>query len=131
MAAMSSRRSRFVPAPEAFTGLPEPAVGLVAMVLSGGLGGHKWHDRHVLPGTSPGPWFGARRALVFVDEDGDVLETEHANIFAVFGGVVRTPPLDGRILAGTTRETVIRLALFAGLEVSRSPSGSGELDLGR
>ncbi len=34
---------------------------------------------------------------------------------------MRTPPLDGRILAGTTRERVIRLTRAKGLVVSEEP----------
>jgi branched-subunit amino acid aminotransferase/4-amino-4-deoxychorismate lyase len=66
--------------------------------------------------------------LLLVDVDGAVLETEHANLFAVCGGVVRTPPVDGRILAGTTRETVIRLAALEGFELSQAPLAFGELE---
>jgi branched-subunit amino acid aminotransferase/4-amino-4-deoxychorismate lyase len=59
--------------------------------------------------------------LLLLDEDGAVLETEAANVFAVLRGVVRTPPVDGRVLAGTTREAVLRVATAEGFEVSDEP----------
>jgi branched-subunit amino acid aminotransferase/4-amino-4-deoxychorismate lyase len=70
---------------------------------------------------------GRHDQLLLVDEDGAVLETEKANVFAVLGGVVRTPPVDGRVLAGTTREVVIRVAAAEGLEVSDEPFALPEL----
>ena len=64
---------------------------------------------------------------MLLDEDSSVLETERANIFAVIGALIRTPALDGRILAGTTREEVICLARRAGFEVSQGPLAIEEL----
>ena len=115
-------------APEAFSGAYSSCVTLVPSVLPEGLGPHKWHDRRVLwdlresLGLLPG------EQLLLVDADGVVLETERANLFAICDGVVRTPPVDGRILAGTTREAVIRLASLEGFGVSQAPLAFGELE---
>jgi para-aminobenzoate synthetase/4-amino-4-deoxychorismate lyase len=110
-----------VPAAESFSGSPGSPVVLVPFVLAGGLGGHKWQDRSLLADGRQALGLGSHEQLLLVDDDRYVLETEQANVFAAFGGVVRTPPLDGRILAGTTRERVIRLTLAKGLVVSEAP----------
>ena len=47
---------------------------------------------------------------VFVDENGDVLEATRANVFVVRDGVLVTPPADGRLLRGVTRERVLERA---------------------
>jgi para-aminobenzoate synthetase / 4-amino-4-deoxychorismate lyase len=62
-------------------------------------GGHKWTDRSALPSA---------HSLV-VDQDGSVLETTIANVFIVVDGTITTPPLDGRILPGTTRSHIIEM----------------------
>jgi branched-chain amino acid aminotransferase len=51
---------------------------------------------------------GAEEALM-LDETGGVAECTTANIFAVRGGVVWTPPLEAPILPGVTRETVLEI----------------------
>ncbi len=63
--------------------------------------------------------------LVRVDAAGDVLEAVAASVFAVVGGVVWTPPLDGRILPGITRARVLASARRRGLRVveARLPAG--------
>jgi para-aminobenzoate synthetase/4-amino-4-deoxychorismate lyase len=109
------------PAPEAFCGVPGPGVGLVPVVYKGGLGSHKWHDRRTLSDRRDALGLGPIEQLLLVDDDGAVLESERANVFAVFGTLVRTPPDDGRILAGTTRDVVIRESALAGLEVAVEP----------
>jgi branched-chain amino acid aminotransferase len=50
-------------------------------------------------------------------------------VFVVHGGVVRTAPVDGRILAGTTREVLIRLALSEGFELSEQAVSLCEMAL--
>jgi len=47
---------------------------------------------------------------VFVTDDGDVREGTSSNVFAVFNGRLRTPPADGSILPGITRDLVLELA---------------------
>lgn len=55
--------------------------------------------------------------LVRVDAAGDVLEAVAASVFAVVGGALWTPPLDGRILPGVTRARVLAAARRRGLRV--------------
>jgi branched-subunit amino acid aminotransferase/4-amino-4-deoxychorismate lyase len=43
-----------------------------------------------------------------VDLDGHVLETGWANVWLVEGERLLTPPADGRLLAGVTREAILR-----------------------
>ncbi|MBA2348246.1 MAG: chorismate-binding protein, partial [Solirubrobacterales bacterium] len=88
---------------------PMPAVGppvvLAPCLLPGGLGPAKWADRELVDALS--------RALgatpLFVDADGALLEAGWATVWIEEGGVLVTPPLDGRILPG-----VARAALLAG-----------------
>jgi para-aminobenzoate synthetase/4-amino-4-deoxychorismate lyase len=90
---------------------PSRPVALVAHQVSGGLGAHKWVDRAALPAAEPG------EAPLLVDGD-EVLEAAWANVFAVRNGALFTPPLDGRILPGVTRATIVDLAGGEGIEVS-------------
>ena len=115
-------------APEAFSGSYRSSVSLFPSVLQDGLGPHKWNDRRILASLRQSLGLVRHEQLLIIDENGAVLETERANLFAVLGGVLRTPPLDGRILAGTTREAVIRLADLEGFEVSDEPLGLSELE---
>jgi branched-chain amino acid aminotransferase len=52
--------------------------------------------------------------------DGEVTEGSRSNVFAVRRGELCTPPSD-RVLAGITRDIVIRLALDAGYRASEVP----------
>jgi para-aminobenzoate synthetase/4-amino-4-deoxychorismate lyase len=100
-------RLRVLLAPDgevAVESLAEPAAGtevaLEPRSLAGGLGPHKWLDRPQDP------------AWLAVDLDGAVLEAAWANVWVEDGeGALLTPPADGRILPGITRE---RLLAFAG-----------------
>ena len=67
------------------------------------LGAHKWADRRLVadPGTADD--------VLLVDADDQVLEVGTANVFVVLDDRVVTPPLDGRILAGTVRARVLDL----------------------
>lgn len=85
------------------------------VVVPGGWGRHKWADRRALD-TTPGPWSPVCDPLL-VDQDGTVLETGRANVFVVRGGVVTTPPVDGRILPGAMRARVLPTLRAAGYEV--------------
>jgi branched-chain amino acid aminotransferase len=49
--------------------------------------------------------------------DGLVSEGAGENLFLVFDGVIITPPIAASILHGITRDTVMRLAREAGIEV--------------
>jgi para-aminobenzoate synthetase / 4-amino-4-deoxychorismate lyase len=88
------------------------AAALRSVLLAGGLGAHKWADRRCLELGQPAS---ARELPLLLDADGTVLEASRASVFAVFDGVPVTPPADGRILPGITRERVIELAGQIGL----------------
>jgi branched-chain amino acid aminotransferase len=53
--------------------------------------------------------------------DGMVSEGSGQNVFAVRGGVLHTPPIDGTLLHGITRDTVLTLAGDAGIPVRVEP----------
>jgi para-aminobenzoate synthetase/4-amino-4-deoxychorismate lyase len=97
----------------------EPALGplrLAPAVLPGGLGAHKWCDRRLLADVE------RRTGAVplLVDLDGEVLEAAHANVFAVGGDDLVTPPLDGRILPGTVRARLL-VATPGGMTAREEP----------
>jgi len=60
---------------------------------------------------------GADEALL-VSPEGAVLEGSVTNVFAVFGGEVRTPPLSSGILPGVMRRTVLERCRALGIEPS-------------
>jgi len=90
---------------------PGRGVHLRTHEIAGGLGSHKWVDRKGI--NRPGP----EEAGALIVDKGEVLEAGWANVFAVRGGTLFTPPLDGRILPGVTRATVIELSRGRDLEV--------------
>jgi branched-chain amino acid aminotransferase len=47
---------------------------------------------------------------ILLDTEGYVCEAAGENIFIVKGGVLRTPPLSSAVLAGITRDSVLRIA---------------------
>lgn len=59
--------------------------------------------------------------VLLVAPDGAILEANRSNVIAVIGGVVVTPPLDGRQLAGVTRQAMLDAAREAGLPVEEAP----------
>jgi len=69
---------------------------------------------------------GAHEALL-LDRGGAVTEGASSNVFTVHEGAVRTPPLAAGILAGVTRELVLRLARAGGVEVREAPLLPGDL----
>lgn len=81
--------------------------------MRGGWGEFKWKEREDLEHPR------ADLEYLLVD-GGQVLESERANLFVVRDGVVTTPPLDGRILAGITRSRILKLAAFTGYETSET-----------
>ncbi len=99
---------------------PARPIALVPHQVSGGLGCHKWVDRAALPAASLG------EAPLLLDGD-EVLEAAWANVFAARDGALFTPPLDGRILPGVTRATIIELARDQEIEVTERPLSIGEL----
>lgn len=92
----------------------ERALRLRSVLAPGGLGPHKWVDRGFLAEVEAA--FPADTLSLLVDADGSVLEASRANLFAFAGGVLRTPPADGRILPGTIRTEILELARDAGIE---------------
>lgn len=107
----------FETAPRVLGPLPGSATGLVAVELAGGLGEHKLADRRILTELRLQVGGLPDTQLLLVEPDATVLEAERANVFATYGAGLRTPPADGRILAGTTRELVLHLASRAGMDV--------------
>lgn len=91
---------------------PGKGVALLSFDVPGGLGPHKWCDRSRLPICAPGT------APLLLDRSEEVLEAGWANVFAVHGRVLSTPPLDGRILPGVTRAAAIAVAERAGIAVA-------------
>jgi len=100
---------------------PERGVHLCSHPVTGGLGSHKWVDRKGINRPAPG------EAGALITDEGEVLEAGWANVFAVRGGTLFTPPLDGRLLPGTTRAVVLQLAAEQGIESSEGPLHAGDL----
>lgn len=104
---------------------PERAVSAHTLLLEGGLGAHKWVDRVLIEETE------ARlpddSLALLVDHGGAVLEATRANIFAVYGETLATPPADGRILPGIARGRVAEAADAAGLKPRERELTVGDL----
>ena len=96
-------------------------VALHPVTVPGGLGGHKWLDRRLLADRAGSAGLGPDDQLLIEDGNGDVLETDRGNIFAVLDGVLVTPPADGRLLPGITRAAVLRLASGYGMTSKEMP----------
>jgi para-aminobenzoate synthetase / 4-amino-4-deoxychorismate lyase len=92
---------------------PERAVSAHTLLLEGGLGAHKWVDRDLIDETEAR--LPADAVPLLVDHGGAVLEASRANVFAMRGETLETPPADGRILPGIARRRVLRAAEAAGL----------------
>jgi para-aminobenzoate synthetase/4-amino-4-deoxychorismate lyase len=101
---------------------PAHGVRLLTQPLSGGLGPHKLVDRPKGIGR-PSP----DEAGVLLIDEGEVLEAGWANVFAVRGGTLFTPPLDGRILPGTTRAALLALAASEEIETAECPLSPADL----
>ncbi len=87
---------------------------LKALTVDRGYGAYKWSDRGLL--TRAEAAAGPGSVPLLVRADGIVLEASRANLFAVRGGRILTPPVDGEILPGVAREQTIEVAeecLFA------------------
>ena len=100
---------------------PPAEVSLRPAVIGGGLGAHKWLDRRLVTELAASMALQPGDQLLIEDADGHVLETDRANLFAVIGQVLHTPPADGRLLPGVTRDAVLRAARLAGLGVNVTP----------
>jgi para-aminobenzoate synthetase / 4-amino-4-deoxychorismate lyase len=101
------------------------AIALRPFVVEGGLGGHKWADRDGLAWTEATEPDGALPLVLDVGEE--VLEASRANVFAVEGDSLVTPPTDGRILPGVARAAVIASARSLGIEVREESLGADRL----
>jgi para-aminobenzoate synthetase/4-amino-4-deoxychorismate lyase len=103
----------------------EFASSLQSLPLDRGYGAHKWNDRAALtraeaaapPNTVP----------LLVRDDGVVLETSRANLFAIREGRVLTPPLDGEILPGIARRHLIEVAEECFFEVAEEQLSLADL----
>lgn len=104
--------------------LAERGVALAPVTVAAGLGRHKWADRRLLEQAADA--LDGRMPLI-VDRDGMVLEAERANVFALRGEVLLTPPDDGSILPGIARDRAIAAAREIGIEVQELPIGLDEL----
>jgi branched-chain amino acid aminotransferase len=69
---------------------------------------------------------GADDALLVETSSGLVGEATNANLFALYGDVAVTPPIDG-VLPGVTRELVLELLPALGVEVRQRALPLGEL----
>jgi len=104
---------------------PRPPVRLRAWSVPGGLGRHKWTDRRLIDAMEAAS---GEELPLLVDADGYALEASRASVFAlVAGGVLRTPPDDGRILPGVARARVLEYAREIELEISTAPLSYDEL----
>ena len=97
------------------------------MTVAGGIGGRKWRDRRLLAALAARAGSAADQQVLITDETGEILETDKANVFAVIGGVLLTPPADGRLLPGTARAAVMRAAHGHGIKVGQKPLTLDEL----
>lgn len=104
------------------------ATGLVVHTLgAAGAHPHKWADRRWIDRIEAGLPPGTEALLV--DHRGRLLETTRSNVFVAAGGVVLTPPLDGRLLPGVGRQAVLDRLDTAG--VPYEPAVLGLADLAR
>lgn len=69
---------------------------------------------------------GAREGL-YVTAGGEVTEGTTSNLFLVEGGCVVTPPAQGGLLGGVTRDLVLRVARRAGYDVREEPCSVARL----
>jgi para-aminobenzoate synthetase/4-amino-4-deoxychorismate lyase len=78
----------------------------VVVAATTGFGPHKWCDRspqQELEDAHPG-------GVVLLADDAGLLESTRANVVGIVDGFLLTPPLDGRILPGVTRTTLLEIA---------------------
>jgi para-aminobenzoate synthetase / 4-amino-4-deoxychorismate lyase len=88
--------------------------------VSGGRGPHKWVDRRGMehPDTGSGQ---------LICDGEELLEAGWANLFAVREETLWTPPADGRILAGTARAALLKIAREEGIEAREEPVRAEDL----
>jgi len=88
-------------------------VTLAPLLLPGGLGEHKWADRRLVDAGGDTP--------LLVDLEGAVLEAGWANVWALEGDTLVTPPADGRLLPGLVRAAVAGVLAGTGLQAREEP----------
>jgi para-aminobenzoate synthetase/4-amino-4-deoxychorismate lyase len=101
---------------------PASGVRLASHPCPGGLGPHKLADR---PTAIEHPRADSPGALLV--DSGAVLEAGWANVFAVRAGTLFTPPLDNRILPGTTRAALLAIAAEEAIETREHPLSPSDL----
>jgi para-aminobenzoate synthetase/4-amino-4-deoxychorismate lyase len=92
---------------------------LATVSVEAGFGVHKLADRGWLEQIEAAAGDGVRPLLV--TRSGALLETTRASVFLLRGGVAATPPLDGSILPGVTRDVLLERARRAGMPVHELP----------
>lgn len=100
----------------------ELPVDLAPFVLPGGLGPHKWADRRLvdrLAASGPTP--------LLVDTDGTVLEASWGNVWILEAGSLLTPPADGRILPGVSRQAIVDAGSWDGVPAREERFGLDRL----
>jgi para-aminobenzoate synthetase/4-amino-4-deoxychorismate lyase len=93
---------------------PDRGVALRSVVVTGGLGAHKWADRRLLERAAAAAAPGELPLLV--DVDGAALEASRGSLFSAGDGWLATPPTDGRILPSIARRQAIEVARAEGIE---------------
>lgn len=86
---------------------------------------HKFVDRDALNNAEIG--LGQNESVVFADSQGCMLEGSRSNLFVVRDGRICTPPLDGRILPGVTRQVILNYADDVGVPTTIAPVTLDEL----
>lgn len=66
--------------------------------------------------------------VLLLNERGEVSECTSANVFAVFGGEVVTPPLSSGCLPGVTRELLVEAIRVPGISVAERPLTLNDLE---
>jgi branched-chain amino acid aminotransferase len=66
--------------------------------------------------------------VVLLDEHGRVSECTSANLFAVFGETVVTPPLDSGCLPGITREILLEAIVVPGIRITERHLSPADLE---
>jgi len=97
----------------------ERSTTLRTFVVGDWNGAHKWADRTGLAAMESS--LPADELPLLLAGDREVLEASRANLFAVDGEILLTPPADGRILPGVARARAIDAARSLGVEVREQP----------
>jgi branched-subunit amino acid aminotransferase/4-amino-4-deoxychorismate lyase len=99
---------------------PAHGASLQSHQVSGGHGAHKWVDRRGMEHPDDG-------AGQLICDGDELLEAGWANLFAVREETLWTPPIDGRILAGTARAAVLEIAEEEGIGTQEGPIRAEDL----